>query len=586
MLLVASAPALAAPAPRPAIGLQDDYLSSARPDEVGPRLDLIERSRAGVSRVDVLWRDVARTRPANPTDPADPAYDWRRIDAIVTGLAERDVRAILTAYSSPAWTTTRDAPDGSGVNPGLPVVRDYADFMQALATRYNGYFTPAGARRPLPEVRHIEIWNEPNLARFLEPQWVAGRPVAQMHYVAMLRMAFPRIKRANPDAVVIAGASGPRSSTGEGGIGAMDWLRGILAARVRFDAYSLHVYPAVGPKKGTRGFPAWSTLRFAIKEIDRRPAHRGKPLYITEAGWTTLPTPLRKVVVSEGEQALNLFAVPRTKVARSGRIAAIVWFNLQDNPDWPGGLLRGDLSRKPAWGAFRMVAAKGGALPGLRRSPAVVSRERRLRVDRRTAQEALRRAALVEARLGALTGDDIRPGGLTPESFDSSVALAGAPGGEGSRPMSRRLPLPLSATAAPGAGAADAGARARANLRLAMTASAWADALERRLDQGLTGGDIADNTIRTDRLAHGYRLAGTAASAGVQPATLTRVPALAVEAGAVRATPARLAATQAIAQDALLRMKRLTRILERGLTSDHFRPGSITAADLREGARD
>ncbi len=35
--------------------------------------------------------------------------------------------------------------------------------------------------------------------------------------------------------------------------------------------------------------------------------------------------------------------------ARTPRVAVTVWFNLQDNPSWTGGLLHADLTRKPAW---------------------------------------------------------------------------------------------------------------------------------------------------------------------------------------------------------------------------------------------
>ena len=42
-----------------------------------------------------------------------------------------------------------------------------------------------------------------------------------------------------------------------------------------------------------------------------------------------------------------------------------MWFNLQDNADWPAGLLREDGSRKPSYGRFlRVVDDQGGTTLG------------------------------------------------------------------------------------------------------------------------------------------------------------------------------------------------------------------------------
>ncbi len=86
-------------------------------------------------------------------------------------------------------------------------------------------------------------------------------------------------------------------------------------------------------------------------------------MFITEAGYTTAPTPYRKVSVTEDEQARRLTAIfdlpldPR-------QVPVIVWFNLQDNPAWPAGLLREDGAKKPSYAAFQAaVAAAVGKSP-------------------------------------------------------------------------------------------------------------------------------------------------------------------------------------------------------------------------------
>ena len=91
-------------------------------------------------------------------------------------------------------------------------------------------------------------------------------------------------------------------------------------------------------------------------------------LYITEAGYTTATTPFRNVKVTCAQQKLYLkqiFALPDVK---SPRVAAVVWFNLQDNPNWPGGLLTAAGVKKPAYNAFVAIAQGRSRRRSARRS--------------------------------------------------------------------------------------------------------------------------------------------------------------------------------------------------------------------------
>ena len=344
----------AAPAP---FGVQDDHLTSGPVDSVPARLRLVRLTGAKVTRVDALWSLLAPRRPARPADPRDPAYDFSRLDAVVRGLAERRIVPIVAVYSSPAWAAGgRRGPRDSEVNPNAPSPSQFAAVMRALAVRYSGRFRPAGESRRLPQVRHWELWNEPNLSGFLRPQFRGGRPVGLTRYVAMVRRAYPAVKRANRRAVVIAGVAGPRSSTSRTGIGALRWARALARSSARFDAYSQHVYPAAPPLAGTRAFPAWRTLPQLLGALDAVPRRRGTPVYITEAGYTTARTPYRNVRVSQRQQALFLRQIARLPILRSPRIKVVMWFNLQDNPNWPGGLRARGGRLKPSHAAFRSVA--------------------------------------------------------------------------------------------------------------------------------------------------------------------------------------------------------------------------------------
>ncbi|HSJ73780.1 MAG TPA: hypothetical protein VK904_05635, partial [Miltoncostaeaceae bacterium] len=161
---LAAVPAAAAAAPAP-FGVQDDRLTSGPVESVPERVRLLAATGTRVTRVDVLWSLLAPRRPARPADPADPAYDWERLDAVVRGLRERRIAPILAVYSAPPWAAGgRRAPKGSEVNPNAPSPSQFGAVMRALAVRYSGRHRPAGAARPLPEVRRWELWTEPNLA--------------------------------------------------------------------------------------------------------------------------------------------------------------------------------------------------------------------------------------------------------------------------------------------------------------------------------------------------------------------------------------------------------------------------------------
>jgi beta-xylosidase len=347
--------------------VQDDVLTTAPLDSIPTRIDMVKQTKAKVTRIDILWSLVAPNPPANPTDPNDPAYDWSRLDAIFTGLIQSGITPIVSTYSTPDWAVAgRNIPHPSTLyNPNAPTAAAFAAFMQAVSTRYSGRFVPAGGLAPLPRVRHYEIWNEPNLKAFFS---VNGRSTVG-GYIKLVKASYPAIKKGNRRAMVIAGVGGPRSSTGRGNVSAKTWMNTLVRNKsVKFDAYSQHIYPSRGPrfssKSYDKAFPTWTSLPDIFKALDRK--KKGMKLFITEAGYTTKSTPFRKTKVTFAQQKLYLKQLFALKDVKDPRVAAVVWFNLQDNQNWPGGLVTEAGRKKPAYNAFRTVARK--PIPGNLRS--------------------------------------------------------------------------------------------------------------------------------------------------------------------------------------------------------------------------
>lgn len=340
--------------------LQDDVLATATVDQVPTRLALVKQTKAKVARFDILWRTVAPNPPANPTNPADPAYDWSRVDAVITGLAAAKITPIVSVYDTPDW-----AVGGPNIphprtfyNPNAPRPAAFGQFMKAVTARFSGKFTPAGATTPLPRVRHWEIWNEPNLKGFFG---INGRSNLG-RYKQLVKAAYPQIKASNRNTIVIAGVGGPSSSSKKGNVAARIWLNGLVNDRsVKFDAYSQHIYPSQGPlftsKAYAKAFPTWASLPDILATLDRK--KKGMKLYITEAGYTTAATQFRTVKVSPQQQQKFMRQIFNLPAVKSPRVAAVVWFNLQDNLNWPGGLITDAGVRKPSFATFVGFASRG-----------------------------------------------------------------------------------------------------------------------------------------------------------------------------------------------------------------------------------
>lgn len=364
LALVAAMAAAGAAEAAPVVSLQDDALVNARGPGLEARLDALAATGVRVTRVDVLWREVAPRRPADARDPDDPAYDWSLYDAIVRGLTARGVGVMLDFYRTPAWASARGTPSAA------PRPADAARFAGAIARRYSGaHPDPAGGT--LPAVRRLEIWNEPNLPGFWTPQCRRRRgravPVSPRAYAALLAAAYREVKRASPATIVVGGVVGPAGRTprvcprgGAAGIGSLDFTARVARERPPIDAWSQHLYP-IGSPLGAVFSPSWSTLSRVYPHVDK--LRRGAPVYVTETGYHTSYNRFHRYFVSEAQQALwvdETFAA----AARDPRVELVTWFNFQDNPLWTGGLLRADGSRKPSYDRFTALAAAGSVPPG------------------------------------------------------------------------------------------------------------------------------------------------------------------------------------------------------------------------------
>jgi hypothetical protein len=283
---------------------------------------------AQVVRTEVPW-SALEPRAQGSIDPGALAL----LDRLVSDASAAGIRVIATVDSTPCWDSTAPAALLRRCTPAGPTKanawppRDPAPY---------GALTAFLAQRYGSKLAAIEVWNEPDQAN---QDYLAG-PRKPQRYAAILRAAYPAIKRANPRLPVLAG-----SLVGSNGA----FLRALYAAgiRGRYDGLAVHFYTLV-----------LASLR-AIHETQL--AHGDtKPLWLDEFGWSscwpTQRTQQEQGCVTPQTQGVNLGDAFRS-LARTPWMAAEVVYKLQGVPQEDFGVLNAGGAPKPAFAPLAQVLA-------------------------------------------------------------------------------------------------------------------------------------------------------------------------------------------------------------------------------------
>lgn len=318
------------------VGLQDERLPVAPLNEIPSRLDRLKASGATYTRVDVLWAQVAPTRPAAPKDPADRAYEWARTDAIIDGLRDRKIKVMVAFSQAPGWTNANRTPEWFGS------MDDYANFVHAFAIRYSG------VEHGLVTI--YEPWNEPNSAASLMPQWEGAgtdaKVVSAATYAGILARAATEIAAVSPGSTVAGlGLADIVSSTpGVGSVGVRDFVAALVPLKPKMRLVSQHLAPQEPPATVTDRVPSIGGMSQYLTMVDQIAPEAD--VLISAVGYATPPGGL-----SEAEQAEDVGAT-MTALARTTRVRLAIWYSMQDTIERAAGLIRADGGEKPAWKAF------------------------------------------------------------------------------------------------------------------------------------------------------------------------------------------------------------------------------------------
>jgi hypothetical protein len=359
--LLAAGAALASPTAR--MGIQDDAWLRWGPGTLTQRLDTLDGLGVRTVRFTLVWREVAQRAPANPRDPADPAYDWRAFDSVLEGLHARGITPLVTIWGSPSWA--------NGGHPAnwLPA-SGFGNFAYAASKHY-------------PWIRLWTVWNEPNTAVF-------SRPVSPTLYVKrLLNPAHLLLHRANRRNVVGGGVTSPRATAS--GMSPTAFMQGMQAAHARLDAYAANPYPSSKLETPFSNPCSWCrTLTMArlpqIRSLVTELFGRSTPLWLTEYGYQTNP-PDRLMGVSPARQA-ELIGQAALRVWQQPGVTVLIHFLVKDEPSiggWQSGLFTANGHAKAAQRAFALPLAQmsrrgtrtvlwGQVRPGSGRRPYVIQR--------------------------------------------------------------------------------------------------------------------------------------------------------------------------------------------------------------------
>ena len=290
------------------------------------------QQNATVMRLLVQWNLVAKTRPANATDPFDPTYEFDDLDEAVRDAQQQDMEVMLTVSGTPRWAN-------GGKTPNFMPTRlaDFTAFARAIASRYSGRY------EGYPYVRFWSVWNEPNLQGFLSPQFDArGRSVAPANYAKLYAAAYAGLKAGNPRAKVAIGETSARGSDLANGLrpthspGKFAELVAKANPRLKFDAWSHHPYP-FNPNSRPTQVVKWPNVSLASlprfdQSLKKWFKRKSVPIWVTEYGHQTKPPDSLGVSYATQsayiQQAISI-------AAGYPFVDMFIWFVYRDDPGQP-----------------------------------------------------------------------------------------------------------------------------------------------------------------------------------------------------------------------------------------------------------
>jgi hypothetical protein len=297
-----------------------------------------------IFELDVPWAEVAPTRPAHATNPADPAYNWPvEVQQALTQARRFHMRVLLQIIGAPPWANGGHASNWAPRSPAT-----FAAFATAAARRY-------------PSVHLWMVWGEPTRTGNFEPLVPAlpgatldkAQQAAPHLYARILDASYGALKSVSKRNLVIGGCTYTT-----GAIDTQEWIENLRlpdGRPPRMDMYAHNPFSYEAPSFDVAPSPfgevQFSDLHELAGWIDKY-LTPGLPIFLSEWTIPTSPDDQFNFYVSPPTQAQ--WITDALRLSRQWkRIYALGWINLYDNPPTTnGGLLTQSGVPKPGFKAF------------------------------------------------------------------------------------------------------------------------------------------------------------------------------------------------------------------------------------------
>jgi len=280
-------------------------------------LELIAEGGFKFIRMDFAWGAIEREKGIY-------SFEKSGYDALTEGCLKRGIHPLyILDYSNRLYEESNSIRTAEGREA-------FAKFAESAVKRYEG--------------KDIlwEIWNEPNLKQFWNPQ-----PSVD-DYTALVETTISRIKKAVPSAVVVAPATS--------GI-PMDWLEACFKKGMLdwIDALTVHPYRTPAPETVIKDYEK-------LRELVKRYAPEGKDIPIISGEWGYSNINWDKNHISEEQQAQYLVRMFLINLYQN--IPVSIWYDWKDDGVDPNerehhfGTVTNDLNPKKAYLAMKSLADK------------------------------------------------------------------------------------------------------------------------------------------------------------------------------------------------------------------------------------
>jgi hypothetical protein len=290
-------------------------------------------------RMTMYWEEVAPSPNATrrPSfDQANPAsYSWGSYAELAADAHAHGMRVLIDATGPvPRWATK-----GAKDHLTYPNAAEYRAFMTAVGRKFGA------------DASAFSIWNEPNLVKFLAPQFSrGGKLVSPGLYRSLFFAGYNGLRAAGVHAPVLAGETAPVGNPIT--VAPLRFLRGVLClnahyrraarcARLPANGWATHPYIRATFPTSLAHFAAddvpFGGIGRLVTALNRAAAAgmvaRNLPVYLTEFGVESYPNTISGVSLA---QQSDYRSIAEYLAFANPRVASFSQYLLTDSPPIPG----------------------------------------------------------------------------------------------------------------------------------------------------------------------------------------------------------------------------------------------------------